>query len=286
MAIMFQTMTPALQQHLADHPILTKAEEGKLADIIHNNRRGKQQAINKLVLHNLKLASKIVNEYYTFQDKEDLFAEAVIALEQAASRFKPGFDAKFSTYASFSIRSRIKRYVGRYSNQVSPSERVANYLGLVNRFVQLFSQEYGKDPTVAEISEILGIDEERVEEMLQHKFSFVSFDFKEESGDEGFRNSLVDTIPDTNAAQTFAGAEQHDDRDILFEGMDALTEREKGIILERFGFNGNGFQTLESIGQKLGVSRERIRQIQDNALRKLRKRLAKLTNGKNLLNYC
>ena len=279
-------MTPSLQQHLAEHTVLTKDEESKLADIIQNNRKGKQQAINKLILHNLKLASKIVNEYHNFQDKEDLFAEAVIALGQAAARFRTGFDAKFSTYAAFSIRSRIKRYVGRYSNQVSPSERVANYLGLVNRFVQLFSQEYGKDPTASEISEILGIDEERVEEMLQHKFSFVSFDFKEERGDEGFRNSLVDTIPDTNAAQTFAGAEQHDDRDILFEGMDALTEREKGIILERFGFNGNGFQTLESIGERLGVSRERIRQIQDNALRKLRKRLALMTNGKNLLNCC
>jgi len=286
MAIMLQTMTPSLAKHLTEHPILTKAEEGKLADIIQHNRKGKQEAIDKLVLHNLKLASKIVNEQFAFQDKEDLFAEAVIALKQAASRFRTGFDAKFSTYAAFSIRSRIKRYIGKYSNQVSPSEKVANYLGLVNRFVQLFSQEYGKDPTVSEISEILGIDEERVEEMLQHKFSFVSFDYKEEKGDEGTRNSLVDTIPDTNAAKAYAGAEQHDDRDILFEGMNALTEREKGIILERFGFNGNGFQTLESIGERLGVSRERIRQIQDNALKKLRKRLALMTNGKNLLNCC
>ena len=267
-------MTPALSRHLSDHPIHLKEEDEKLADIIQNNKAERQKAIEALVLNNLKLATKIIHQEYSyFKDKEDLFAEAVIALYQAATRYKSGYNTRFSTYAAPSIRSRIQRFIGKHSYQVIPSQRARAYLSLVRRFIDLYVQEYGTEPTAAQISEILGIDEESVEEMTKYQFQYTSLDAPSTYNDDTHQSTLADTLPDLTTPHPSTSADTIEQNSWIFQGMEALNEREKQIIIERFGINGNEPKTLERIGQNYNVSRERIRQVEGIALRKLKKRL-------------
>ena len=257
-------------KQIAQYPLITKEKEIELAHKIH---KGDKKALNELVQANLRLVVKIALEYVGLGlPLPDLISEGNIGLMRAGELFDPSVGAKFSTYAALWIKQRIRRAITNQSKAV----RVPVWKVQLLRKMQISTDELvsqlGRQPSELEIAGNAGLDVEDVTRARSAVVQVVSLDSTAPS-DEGNENSLSNTIPDEATPDPSTGMQNRELLENALASLNILSDKELKILAMRFGLNGGEEQTLEEIGKNFSVSRERVRQLQEIALTKLRRQL-------------
>ena len=257
----------AYLREIGRYPLLTEEEEKELTVRMQN---GDEEAKQKLVTSNLRLVVSIAKPYIRNElEFLDLIQEGNMGLIKAIEKFDVEKGCKISTYATWWIRQGITRAIADKSRTIRIP---VHMLEIMNRFVRMSKKltlELGREPSVEEISKALDIEVERANEIAQYSQTTKSLDENVGEEEDG---RLMDFVADTETE----GPEKVAERKILQEEIkdildNVLTERESRVIRARFGMDDGIPKTLEEIGQKLNVTRERIRQIEAKALRKLRR---------------
>jgi RNA polymerase primary sigma factor len=254
-------------------PLLTPQQEIDLAAKI---KEGDAEAREQMILSNLRLVVTIAHDYVNLGlPLLDLISEGNIGLTKAVERFDPAKGAKLSTYAMWWIKQSIKRALGNQSKMIRLPVHLVDKIAKVRRVSLQMSDELGREPTDDELGEEIGVAGEKVASLKSLGIRPASLDAPIGDDDSGDYGALVG---DENASTPF---ELLRDKNLLGEmsGLIALLDsRERKIISERFGLDGGKPKTLEDIGKDFGITRERIRQLQNSAVAKLRHALSKREN--------
>jgi RNA polymerase primary sigma factor len=251
--------------------LLTPEEEIQLAARIKN---GDKKAREQMIQANLRLVVRIAREYEGIGlPLMDLISEGNIGLMKAVERFDPAKGAKLSSYAAWWIKQAIKRALSNQSKTIRLPVHMLEKLSRMHRAARRLHEEFGREPTDEELGEELGITAARVAEMRMSAVRPASLDAP--LGDED-SNTFGDVVEDEKAESPFDRLQEKAATGVLRELVKSLQPREAEILSARFGLDGGTQKTLEEVGEKFGVTRERVRQLQNNALRKLRKMLEKL----------
>jgi len=250
--------------------LLTPEQEVELARKI---KRGDAKAREQMINSNLRLVVTIAHDYTNLGlPLLDLISEGNIGLTKAVERFDPTKGAKLSTYAAWWIKQAIKRALGNQSKTIRIPVHLGDKIAKVRRVSLQMSDELGREPTDDELAEELGIASEKLAQLKSIGIRPASLDAH--TGDEN-SSEFGESVGDEEARNPF---ELLRDKNLLGEVdglLDVLDQRERKIILQRFGLHGGKPKTLEDVGKDFGVTRERIRQLQNVALAKLRHALGK-----------
>ena len=257
-------------REIAKTKLLTPEEEIELAARI---AKGDERARARMIESNLRLVVKIAKDYANYGvPLVDLISEGNIGLIRAVEKFDPNKGGKLSTYAAWWIKQSIKRALANQGKTVRLPIHLVDKLARVRRISALMAEDLGREPTDSELSEELGIPREKLALLLQASKQNHSMD--ETTHDDSIV-SFGEVIADDRAIDPLEALSQKNGLNELDLVLDSLNERETEIIGARFGLNGKRILTLEEIGRDFGVSRERIRQIQNAALNKMQKALTK-----------
>jgi RNA polymerase primary sigma factor len=251
-------------------PLLTPQQEIELAGKI---KKGDAAARERMINANLRLVVTIAHDYANLGlPLLDLISEGNIGLTKAVERFDPAKGAKLSTYAMWWIRQSIKRALANQGKTIRLPVHLVDKLAKVRRVSLQMSDELGREPTDDELGEEIGIASEKVARLKSVGIRPASLDAPI-GGDESTEFGAL--VGDEEAQTPF---ELLRDKNLLGEVdglIEVLDSREKKIISQRFGLDGGKPKTLEDVGKNFGVTRERIRQLQNIALVKLRRALSK-----------
>ena len=257
-------------REIAKTKLLTPEEEIELAARI---AKGDERARARMIESNLRLVVKIAKDYANYGvPLVDLISEGNIGLIRAVEKFDPNKGGKLSTYAAWWIKQSIKRALANQGKTVRLPIHLVDKLARVRRISAIMAEDLGREPTDSELSEELGIPREKLALLLQASKQNRSMD---ETTHDNSIASFGEVIADDRAIDPLEALSQKNGLDELDLVLDTLNERETEIIGARFGLNGKRILTLEEIGRDFGVSRERIRQIQNVALNKMQKALTK-----------
>jgi RNA polymerase primary sigma factor len=251
--------------------LLTPQEEIELAAKI---KKGNKKAREQMIKANLRLVVKIAHDYEGIGlPLLDLISEGNIGLMKAVERFDPAKGAKLSTYGSWWIKQSIKRALANQSKTIRLPVHLVDKISKMGRTAMKLQEVLGREPTDDELAEEMGIPTSRVMQMRTAAIRPASLDAP--IGDEG-SNSYGEVVQDEAADTPYEQLEEKTVSGMLQEMVKTLDPREATILRYRFGLDGGTEKTLEEVGQKFDVTRERVRQIQNIALRKLRKMIIKL----------
>ena len=247
------------------HRILSREEEAELAARIEE---GDEAAREELVRCNLRLVVSIARRY-TGRGLElaDLIQEGNLGLMRAAQGFDAAFGNKFSTYATWWIKQSIGRALANKSSLIRVPIHAANRERAVHVASDHIQTTTGREPTIEELSEFVGKSVQEITETLTARKAVVSYDVSIGSGEED--GSLCDLLADETEADTEELFIEDALKDSIRGLLETLSERERYVVERRYGFDGGRCATLAQIGEDVGVTRERARQIQNLALRKL-----------------
>ena len=257
-------------QEIGRIPLLTPQQEVELAGKIKN---GDAAARERMINANLRLVVTIARDYTNLGlPLLDLISEGNIGLTKAVERFDPAKGAKLSTYAMWWIKQSIKRALANQSKTIRLPVHLVDKLAKVRRVSLQMSDELGREPTDEELGEELGIATEKVARLKSIGVRPASLDATIGADDS---TEFGESVGDEEAQTPF---ELLRDRNLLDEMdglLDVLDKREMKIISQRFGLDGGSPKTLENVAKNFGITRERIRQLQNIALTKLRRALRK-----------
>ena len=250
-------------------PLLSREEEQVLSARV---RAGDTQAKQRMVEANLRLVVQIARRYLNRGlPLPDLIEEGNLGLIRAVEKFDPDRGTRFSTYATWWIRQAVVRALANQARTIRLPVHVEMLLARYMREHRRLTQVLGRAPGTAELAAALGISEQEVEELEEVRQQPVSFD----TPVGGERHStLGDMIADRTADPADSFASLFRDRSELVSVLDDLAANERTVLRRRFGLEGDPPETLEAIGQRLKLSRERVRQIESAGIRKLRSLLA------------
>lgn len=255
--------------------LLTPQEEIDLAARI---KKGDKKAREQMIKANLRLVVKIARDYEGIGlPLLDLISEGNIGLMKAVERFDPSKGGKLSTYGSWWIKQSIKRALANQSKTIRLPVHLVDKISKMRRTAMRLQEELGREPTDDELGGELGISASRVAQMRMAAIRPASLDAP--IGDED-SNNFAEVVQDEAADTPYEQLEEKTVTRMLQEMVKTLDPREATILRARFGLDGGPERTLEEVGEKFGVTRERVRQIQNIALKKLRKMIEKLEAAK------
>ena len=252
-------------------PLLTPQEEIELARRI---KRGDKKAREQMIKANLRLVVKIARDYEGYGlPLLDLINEGNIGLMKGVERFDPKKGAKLSTYAAWWIKQAIKRALANQSKTIRLPVHVVDKLFHLRRAAAKLEEVLGREPTDDELAEELDYPVARVK--LLRRAAIRPTSLEAPIGDDE-TNRVADVVKDESAETPYEQLEEKTNSALVHEMVGTLDSREQAILRQRFGLDGGERKTLEQIGEQFGVTRERIRQIEEIALKKLRKRIQDL----------
>lgn len=250
--------------------LLTPAEEIILARRI---QKGEKKARDIMIESNLRLVVKIAHDYKDFGlPVLDLISEGNIGLIKAVERFDPDKGGKLSTYASWWIKQSIKRALANQSKTIRLPVHLVDKIARMRKMATALTEEFGREPSDQELAEEL--------EMPVHKVSHLKFVSKRPSslnapvGNDGNNTEFGELVGDENTPSPYDNLQEKSQLGDLREMVEGLETREAEIIRLRFGLNGETPLTLEEVGTLFEITRERVRQLQNIALSKMRKIMA------------
>lgn len=257
-------------QEIGKTPLLTPDEEIKLAAQI---KEGNEKAREHMIKANLRLVVKIAYDYSNFGlPVLDLISEGNIGLIKAVERFDPTKGGKLGTYASWWIKQSIKRALANQSKTIRLPVHMVDKIAKMRREINRMQEELGREPTNEEIAHNLGISVSKVAHLKSVSVRPTSLDAPVGDGEETELGELVGDEKAINPLDTLSNKSQINDVQRILNQLDP---REAEIIRMRFGLDGMAAKTLEEVGNHFNITRERVRQLQFTALKKLKKRMAK-----------
>ncbi len=254
-------------QEIGKTPLLTIDEEVRLAKRI---LKGDKAARDHMISANLRLVVKIAMDYKDFGlPLLDLISEGNIGLIKAVERFDPDKGGKLSTYAAWWIKQSIKRALANQSKTIRLPVHLVDKISKMRRTAMALTEELGREPTDEEIAIELQIPTSKVAHLKSVSVRPASLDAP--IGEDGDSTTFGEIVGDENAASPFEQLRDSTQNTALRSLVDSLDPREAEIIRYRFGLDNRDELTLEEVGAKFRVTRERVRQLQNLALSKMRK---------------
>src|SRR5260370_15209015 len=255
---------------ITQFPLLTPQNEIALAKKIQG---GDTNARNEMIQSYLRLVVTIAQDYLNLGlPLADLISEGTIGLTKAVERFDPAKGAKLSTYAALWIKQSV---IAGLSNQVKTIRLPIHLVQKVSKIRRLtfeLANDLGREPTDDELAEELGLPVGRVAELRN---SFARPTSLDAPIDDGESNELSEIIADEQTPTSYDSLRDRDLRAHLEAALQVLDDREKKILLQRFGLDGDQPKTFDQLGELIGLTRERIHQLQQGAVSKLRRALTK-----------
>jgi RNA polymerase primary sigma factor len=257
--------------------LLTPKDEIRLAARI---KKGDKQARAEMIKANLRLVVKIAHDYSNYGlPLLDLISEGNIGLMKAVERFDPKKGGKLSTYAAWWIKQSIKRALANQSKTIRLPVHLVDKISKMKRAGHKLSERLGREPTDQELADVLGIPRAKVAQLRTISIRPASLDAP--IGDDD-ATEFSEIVGDENALTPFELLRDKTLRQEVRDILEELEPREAEILNLRFGLDGNKPKTLEEVGRKFKVTRERVRQIQNIALTKLRRVMDKQDRPKSI----
>ena len=255
----------AYLKSIGNHPRLTAEQEKELSV---KALAGDHDAINKLVECNLLLVVSIAKKYYGCGlPLLDLIQEGNLGLIKAAEKYDGSKGFRFSTYATYWIRQSISRALGDQSRTIRIPANMVELLGKVRKVTNELTIKFKRQPTDEEIAKYLDEDLDKIQTVLDVSQAVSSLDL---SVDEDGETSVGDLVADERVENGYANLVKEANKQIVDDVLGTLPAREAEILRMRFGINQEKAMTLEEVGGHYGITKERIRQIENKAIRKLR----------------
>lgn len=261
-----QTTLNLYIQQMAKHPLLTPEEEKELAI---KAKKGDKEALKKLVEGNLRFVVNVAKNFMGWGvPLTDLIAAGNLGLIEAAKRFDPDKEVKFISYAVWWIRQAIMQTIFQQTGAVRIPVKESLFISKVKETYERLKEELDREPTLEEIAKEVGASVKKVKNALQVVRMPYSLDMP--LGQEGEDLTLLDVLSKKGTEDVEKEIVEESLKKELTSLLSALDDRERAIIEHRFGLNGEEPKTLTEVGDLLGISRERVRQIEQRALKKLR----------------
>jgi RNA polymerase primary sigma factor len=251
-------------------PVLNDVEEYKLAQLA---KGGDARARERMISCNLRLVVSVAKKYiHCGLPLSDLIEEGNLGLIKAVEKFKPEMGYRFSTYATWWIRQAIVRALAKHTRTIRLPVNVAERVNRFARVLRSMVQRLGRNPTSPEIAEEMSLSPEQIAHIIQMIQPLSSLEAEIGTKDG---NSLKDILEDRAIISPIEAADLKRRKENINLLLDILSEQERKIIKLRFGLEDGEPMTLEKIGNVFGLTRERIRQIESSALKKLRRFLVR-----------
>ncbi len=252
-------------REISDEPLLKPEQE---ADLARRIRDGQHEALEHLVKANLRFVVSVARQYRNRGlSLSDLISEGNAGLVRAAKTFDEKKGCKFISYAIWWIRQRILQAIAEQSRIVRLPLNRAGTLSRIGKTSGELGHELGREPTAGEIADHLDLTEKEVTDTLKVSIPHLSIDAPTSEDDDG---SLREVIPDQDAPSPDSDVISRSLQEDVAEALETLSDREAKILTLYFGIGREEALTLEEIGRILGLTRERVRQIKEKAIKKLR----------------
>lgn len=252
------------------YPLLSSEEENSIS---RKAREGDKRSIDLMITSNLRLVVKIAKSYRQRGiPMLDLISEGNLGLMHAVEKFDPDRGFRFSTYATWWIKQSIEQAIMCQSRLVRLPVHVIKDINMVlkaRRNIQ--DADVNKKVSVQELADATGKDPEEVRNLLSLLEGTTTLDMSIKGNDDAKEVSLLDVVPDTKVESPFEHVDKNEVVNIVRNWFNQLSDKQQMVVLYRFGLNDEEILTLEEVGDKIGLTRERVRQIQSEVLKSLRR---------------